>query len=43
MPNEEERILKSSYSDGFMYVLEDGSRVYTMTTDVIAHSKEEKL
>lgn len=35
--DEQERVAISLYSDGFLYVLEDGTRVYTMSTDVVAH------
>lgn len=32
-----ERVAISEYSDGFIHELEDGTKVYTMTTDVVAH------
>lgn len=25
------------YSDGFLYVLEDGTKIYTQSTDMVAH------
>jgi hypothetical protein len=34
MDNREERA--SDFSTGFVYILEDGSKVETMTTDIIA-------
>lgn len=34
----DERVAISEYSDGFVYELEDGSKVHTMATDVIAHT-----
>lgn len=33
-----ERVGISPFSDGFVYVLEDGTKVYTMSTDTVAHS-----
>lgn len=35
--SEEERKKRSDWSDGFKYILEDGSEVYTMSTDFIAN------
>lgn len=40
--SEEERLKISIYSDGFLYILEDGTKIYSMTTDVIANYKYEK-
>ncbi len=28
---------KGFYSDGFLYVLEDGTKIYTQGTDIVGH------